>query len=158
LSGRDASLLYCVQKERKLGRVGKIVSVNTELADALLQDGILPVVCTVGVGKNGESMNINADEAASSLASALCAEKLTVITNVDGILSQGLLVSSVTSSVAEDMISKGIISGGMIPKVRSCTQAVDAGVKKAHIINGLVPHALLLELYTKQGIGTEVLA
>ncbi|MFA5106221.1 MAG: acetylglutamate kinase [Candidatus Micrarchaeia archaeon] len=157
LSGRDAGLMQCVQKKRSLGRVGSIVSVKTELVNALLQDGILPVICTVGSGRNGESMNVNADDAASSMACAMHAEKLTVITNVDGILSGRELVSSLTSSGAEKMIDGGAISGGMIPKVRSCISAVKGGVKKAHIINGLAPHALLLELYTRQGIGTEVL-
>ncbi len=158
LSGRDAGMIQCVQKSRKLGRVGRITSVRTDLVNALLQDGMLPVVCTIGSGRGAESMNVNADDAASAMASALRAEKLTVITNVDGILEQSRLVSSLASAQAESMISQGTISGGMIPKVRSCISAVNSGVKKAHIINGLVPHALLLELYTRQGIGTEVLS
>lgn len=156
VSGRDNRLLQCVQKDKKLGRVGTVAHVNPTVLNSVIDDGFLPVVCTVGVGKDGGSMNINADEAAASLAVALKAEKLTVMSNVDGILVNGKLVSSVTRKQATQMVDKKIITGGMIPKVRSCLQAVKGGVRKAHIVNGLVPHALLLEIYTNKGIGTEV--
>lgn len=140
-----------------LGRVGEVEKVNPEVLVALEKERFIPVIAPVGVGPDGDSYNINADLVASAVASSLKAEKLILLTDVEGVLDkQGRLMSTLTSSRAEEMISDGTITHGMIPKVSCCLQAVSSGVAKAHIIDGRKEHAVLLEIFTDVGIGTEI--
>ena len=119
----------------------------------------IPVIAPVGVGDDGQSYNINADLVAGAVASNLKAEKLILLTDVEGVLDKKKqLISSMTSQEADRFIKNGIIVGGMIPKVRCCQEAIRAGVPKAHIIDGRLEHAILLEMFTQQGIGTEIVA
>ncbi|MFW6334620.1 MAG: acetylglutamate kinase [Desulfosalsimonas sp.] len=139
------------------GLVGKVTGVNTELVKTLSARGFIPVIAPVGVGSGGETYNINADLVASKVAGALASGRLIYLTDVDGLLdSQQDLISSVDSDTARRMIQEGTISGGMIPKVEYALDAIESGVEKVQIINGTRSHALLLELFTDQGIGTQV--
>lgn len=141
----------------KLGLVGQVVGVNTEKITELLSRGEVPVVSCVGRDKSGQLTNINADTAATHIAQALGAEKLTILTNVDAVLDGDRQpISHLSAHEAEEYIEKGVIDAGMIPKVRACIEAAEHGVKKAHLLNGTVPRALLLEIFTDKGIGTEV--
>uniref|UniRef100_A0A7C4RU20 Acetylglutamate kinase n=1 Tax=Desulfatirhabdium butyrativorans TaxID=340467 RepID=A0A7C4RU20_9BACT len=138
------------------GLVGEVTEVNPTLIHTLATQGFIPVIAPVGVGENGETFNINADLVASHIAIALSAERLILLTDVDGILdAQGRLVSSLNRELAHALIEKGEITGGMIPKVECALEAILNGVQKVHIINGRKRHALLLELFTDRGIGTE---
>jgi acetylglutamate kinase len=157
LSGEDGSLLKAERVADDLGFVGRVVEVKSEIITSLLNDGFIPVIATIGLGENGESLNINADEAASKIAIALKAEKLIILTDVDGVMEKGNLISRMSASEAEEMLSKkDILSGGMRPKLGACLEAVKAGVGSAHILNGTLLHALLLELFTDAGVGTMV--
>lgn len=162
LSGHDAEILNVVKHtaEGDVGYVGDVTSVNLMPLKELTEFNIIPVVYPIGIDEKGEAYNVNADEAAAKIAMAMGVQKLIVLTNVKGIMRDpndpGSLYSSVSADEADDMIEKKIISGGMIPKVRSCVTALRGGVKKAHIIDGRIPHALLLEIFTDQGIGTEI--
>ena len=139
------------------GMVGTVSKINPEIIHTLTDKGFIPVIAPVGVGENGETYNINADLVASEIASALNAERLILMTDVDGLLnSESKLVSSADAETINTMIRKGEIKGGMIPKVECAMGALKTGVGKAHIINGIRPHALLLELFTDSGIGTQV--
>ncbi|MEX0602682.1 MAG: acetylglutamate kinase [Bacteroidota bacterium] len=140
-----------------LGQVGEIVSVNVPFLNLLLQNGMMPVVAPVGVGNEGEIYNVNADLAASAVATAMKAEKLVYLSDVEGILVGNTLVSTLTKSEAETMIGQGSIFGGMIPKVTSAFRTLDAGVQKVHIIDGRVKHSLLLEIFTDEGVGTQMI-
>jgi acetylglutamate kinase len=125
--------------------------------EALDQGGFIPVIAPVGVGAHGETYNINADLVAGAVAGALKAEKLILLTDQAGILDKDKnLISTLNKKKVEALVEKGIIAGGMIPKTRSCFEALDAGCAKVHIVDGRVPHALLLEIFTKEGIGTEI--
>jgi len=161
LCGKDADLIRARKLEgvQDVGQVGEVIGINTRVIEILDQDRFIPVIAPVGVGEAGESYNINADVAAGKLAAALGAEKLVYLTDVDGILDEaGRLVSTLSCAQAEELIQQGVIIRGMLPKVRACLAALRAGVPKAHIINGRVPHALLLELFTDKGIGTQIVA
>lgn len=139
------------------GMVGRVTAIDPDIIHTLAQKGFIPVIAPVGMGKSGETYNINADLVASKIASALGAERLVLMTDVDGLLNaSGVLVSSVVSAKIHAMIQKGEIKGGMIPKMESALEALENGVGKTHIINGTRPHALLLELFTDSGIGTQV--
>jgi len=139
------------------GMVGSVTRVNPEIIHTLTDNGFIPIIAPVGIGKNGETYNINADVVASKIASALNAERLILVTDVDGVLdSDKKLISSINSKKIYGMIKGGSIKGGMIPKVECATDALENGVGKAHIINGKTPHAVLLELFTDSGIGTQV--
>lgn len=139
------------------GMVGEVSSINPDIIHTLTEKGFIPIIAPVGVGKNGETYNINADLVASKVAAAIHAERLILLTDVDGLLdADKKLVSSVNSSTINDMIAAKQIVGGMIPKMECAVDALKAGVKKAHIINGKLPHAVLLELFTDSGIGTQV--
>jgi acetylglutamate kinase len=164
LSGKDAELL----RARKIppiaaedapvdpGRVGEVVAVNVEVVRRLDEAGYIPVIAPVGVGPDG-SYNINADHVAAAVAAALRAEKLIHLTDVEGVLDRdGKLVPSLTAAQAREAIRGGIISGGMIPKVECCLDALAQGVNKAHIIDGRLLHAVLLEIFTDRGVGTEI--
>ncbi len=138
-----------------LGWVGDVQHIDTGLLDLFKQSDIIPVVAPVGVGANGETFNINADAVAGHIAVALKAEKLILLTDVAGVLNgQGSLISQLFLEQSAQMMRDGIISGGMIPKVETCRRALEGGVSAAHIIDGRVEHALLLEVFTDQGIGT----
>ncbi len=139
------------------GMVGNVSNINPEIIHTLTAQGFIPVIAPVGVGNNGETYNINADVVASKVASALNAERLMLVTDVDGVLDMdNKLVSSVDAVTIGEMIESGEIKGGMIPKVECAIDALKSNVKKSHIINGKLPHAVLLELFTDSGIGTQV--
>ena len=144
-----------------VGHVGKVESVDTTVLEKLINTNMIPVISPVAMGEGGELYNINADEAASHLAMALKAEKLFVLTNVRGIMKDrndlNTLYESLSLSDVEALMNKKIIDSGMIPKTRACVNALEGKVKKAHIIDGNVPHALLLEIFTDKGIGTEII-
>ncbi len=170
LTGKDGMLItaekmtiYFQEDENKPpeiidpGMVGNVVSINPDIIHTLTAKGFIPVIAPVGVGKNGETYNINADLVASRIAAALNAARLMLVTDVDGVLDmEQKLISSVDAATIKEMISTGQITGGMIPKVECALDALINGVQKAHIINGKLPHAVLLELFTDSGIGTQV--
>ncbi|MBF0101427.1 MAG: acetylglutamate kinase [Desulfobacterales bacterium] len=139
------------------GLVGQVTRINPDLIHLLTKQDFIPIIAPVGVGESGETYNINADQVASSVAGALLAERLILMTDVDGIMdSQSTLIPTINTEQAERMIDQQIITGGMIPKVECAFHALKQGVEKVHIINGKRPHALLLELFTDTGIGTEL--
>jgi acetylglutamate kinase len=165
LSGRDGRLIKAkkaqparlADKDEDLGLVGEVERINPELIAALESHGFVPVIAPVGAGPQEKPYNINADTAAGALSAALGAEKFVLLTDVPGVLDlEKNLISSLSEDEAEEFIRNGVASGGMIPKIRCCLSALRGGVPKAHIIDGRVPHALLLELLTDQGIGTEI--
>jgi acetylglutamate kinase len=143
-----------------LGFVGRVFSVRTAVIEQVLDAGCIPVIAPLAVTLDGESLNCNADSAAWKVAADLKAEKLVVLSDVPGILrdrnNEASLISTVTKADVEQLDREGVISGGMLPKVDACVRAVEAGVRKAHMIDGRVPHALLLEIFTHEGIGTEI--
>ena len=138
-----------------IGQVGKIESIDPSVITALEAGGFIPVVAPIGIGHDGESYNINADLVAGKLAEVLHAEKLVLLTNTPGVLDEkGKLLTGVTPRQIDDMVASGALSGGMLPKISSALEAARSGVKTVHIIDGRVPHALLLEVLTDQGVGT----
>lgn len=144
-------------KDEELGYVGDVSEVRTEKLVAALEQGIIPVVACIGQDESGQFTNINADIAATNIAIALNAEKLTILTNVDAVMgADHQKISHLSAAQAQKHINNGVINGGMIPKVLACIDAVDHGVKKAHLLNGTAPRTLLLEIFTDKGIGTEV--
>jgi len=172
LSGKDDGLLKAVRKSGRakrpdgstemvdIGFVGEINKVSPDIVATLLQEGYIPVVSPVAVGEQGESYNVNADTAASALAVALKADKLIILTDVEGILEDRNNPSSLISTVTRDnvpmLVDRGVIDGGMIPKVECCVRALDGGVKTTHILDGRVKHSILLEVFTDRGVGTMV--
>ena len=160
MSGEDAQLLRVTCRDPELGFVGDIESVNTDVLDRLLADELIPVIATIGVDGAGQAYNVNADTAAGSIAGALGAEKLVYLTNIEGLRRNvddpTSHISSTTVDELEAMMAEGTLTGGMIPKIESCLHAIRCGVGKAHILDGRAPHALLLEVFTNAGIGTEV--
>lgn len=143
-----------------IGYVGDVEHVDTAPLLNLIDKGMIPVVAPIGRGPEGESFNVNADTAAGEIAAALHAEKLVFLTDVQGIMrdlaDDGSLLSTVRVSEVGELIDQGVICGGMIPKVEACVRSVKAGVRKTHVIDGRVPHTMLLEFYTRQGIGTQI--
>jgi len=140
-----------------IGLVGEVTEVRPGALQALDQGGFIPVIAPVGVGEHGETYNINADLVAGAVAGALKAEKLILLTDQTGILDKDKnLIPSLNKKKAESMVKAGTVSGGMLPKTKSCFDALEAGCAKVHIIDGRIPHALLLEIFTKEGIGTEI--
>ena len=162
VSGADVGLFQCVQRDSALGFVGDIVSVNPMAVQGLLDDGVVPVVATLGTDSAGQSYNINADTAASALAVALKAEKILFLTDIAGVLRDPTdpesLIPTLSPSSVKQLTKDGVISGGMIPKLDSCLHAVNGGVTTAHILDGRVAHVTLLELLTDTGVGTMVVA
>jgi len=162
LSGYDAEILNVVKHTENgdVGFVGDVSSVNTVLLKELTEFGRIPVIFPVGKGPDGEMYNVNADEAAANIAAAMHVPKFMVLTNVKGILRnpahEETLIPSLRVSETQQLIDQKIITGGMIPKVKACIDALQGGVQKAHIIDGRITHALLLEIFTDQGIGTEI--
>jgi acetylglutamate kinase len=165
LSGKDADLLRARRRFHRLpsgeevdiGLVGEVETVNPEPIRLLEEHGFVPVIAPVGVGHGGETYNINADLVAGDVAAALGAEKLIHLTDVQGILDgRGRLISTLAGKDAERLMQEGVIDGGMLPKVESSLRALKGGTAKAHIIDGRQPHVILLELFTREGIGTEI--
>ncbi len=171
LSGKDARLLSATKKlatvyegaERRkvdIGYVGKVVNVDTSIIEDLAEHDYVPVIAPIGVGEDGESYNINADYVAAEIAGALEAEKLLLLTDVEGVYKdindKDSFISTLTLAEAREYIKEGIIVGGMIPKVEACIRALEGGARKTHIIDGRAPHAIILEVFTSQGVGTQV--
>lgn len=161
LCGKDGRLIEAekIKSCDDLGLVGEVVRINPGIIQTLTEEGYIPVVSPIAAGPNGETLNINADYVAGALGGALKAHKLVLLTDVEGIyLGEGpeSLVSRLTQTEIHQLIRQGIIKGGMIPKVESCLSALEKGVENVHIIDGRKPHSLLLEIFTKEGIGTMV--
>lgn len=158
LSGADGHMILAEKKDERLGYVGDITQVNTQIILDVLEKGYIPVISTVGCDKQGNVYNINADTASAKIAGELQAESLISMTDISGILKdkddKDTLISSVNISEAKKLIEEGIVAGGMIPKVECCVNAINWGVKKVFIIDGTIPHAILMETLTDEGIGT----
>jgi len=144
------------QKSPKLGLVGEITKIDNNRILKIINNGFIPVISPLGIGNDFKQYNINADTAASNIAVALKAEKLTILTNVNGVIINKKLQTHIDFKAARREIKKGVINKGMIPKVEACVYAVKNKCPKAHLINGLVPHSLLLEIFTDEGVGTEI--
>ena len=160
VSGEDAGLLTVAPRESALGFVGDVAHVRASVLHRLLDEGLTPVVSTIGADTGGQPYNVNADEAARAIAVAMAAEKIVYLTAAPGLLEdvndETSLVRRLTSAELLERIDHHSVSAGMIPKLKACADAVDGGVRTAHIIDGRVPHALLIELLTDEGIGTMV--
>ena len=158
LCGIDGGLIKVHKKDEKLGQVGEIDSINKKILDDLLDGGFIPVISSIGIDDAGNPYNINADTAAAKIAAAIHAESMVVMSNINGVLKDkddpDSLIKKITLTDAEALKKDGTIAGGMIPKVDCCTNAVKEGVKKVFIINGEIPHAILIELLTDEGLGT----
>lgn len=158
LSGADGHMILAEKKDERLGYVGDITQVNTQIILDVLEKGYIPVISTVGCDKQGNVYNINADTASAKIAGELQAESLISMTDISGILKdkddKDTLISSIDISEAKELIENGIVAGGMIPKVECCVNAINWGVKKVFIIDGTIPHAILMETLTDEGIGT----
>ncbi len=158
LSGADGGIICATQKDPQLGRVGNVTRINRPLLDDLVESDYIPVVASVALGEDGGFFNVNADMVAGHIAAAIGAHKVIFLTDVDGLYEnfedKGSLISNLTLFEAQYLVENNIVSTGMIPKLQSCIQALEAGVFRAHIINGTTPHALLLELLTSTGVGT----
>ncbi|MGN0797786.1 MAG: acetylglutamate kinase [Christensenellales bacterium] len=161
ISGMDGRLIEAKQKDKKLGYVGKVTKVNISPVLDLLEKGYIPVISTLGCDKDGNTYNINGDTAAAYIAGALGAERLVMMTDVAGILRDkddvSTLIPSITISQAKELYEEGVISGGMIPKVDCCIEAINKGVRKVIIMDGRVEHAILMEMLTNEGAGTMVM-
>jgi len=158
LSGKDGRLLMAKQVENKeVGLVGEITSVDVAIIKDISRHGYIPVIAPIADGVDGRAYNINADTAAGSIASALSAEKFILLTDVEGVMgADGKLISVLKRSEIEKLIDDNVVTGGMIPKVTCCTDALKGGVREAHVVDGRIPHAILLEVFTDSGIGTEI--
>ncbi|MDQ1372985.1 MAG: acetylglutamate kinase, partial [Actinomycetota bacterium] len=160
LSGEDAGLIMATARNPELGFVGDVEDINTSIIDRLLAQELIPVVATIGSDDKGQAYNINADTAAGALAEAVGAEKLVYLTDIEGLRRDVADPASLIPTVSVDDLAKlmadGALQGGMVPKVESCVRAVRSGVRQAHILDGRLPHALLLEIFTPEGIGTMV--
>lgn len=171
LSGKDAELILAHKKlatvhengssrEVDIGYVGEVEKINVDILNDLLDQDYIPVIAPIGVGVGRESYNINADYVAAEVAGALQAEKLILLTDIEGIYrdykDKSTFISTLKQAEAKEMISQGAIAGGMIPKVEACLRALEAGAGKTHIIDGRLDHSLILEVFTSQGIGSEV--
>lgn len=160
LSGADAGLIRASLRNPELGFVGDVESVNPRIIERLLAEEFIPVISTIGADETGQAYNINADSVATAVAQAMGAEKLLYLTDVDGLLAdvsdRDSLIRSITVPGVHAMMASGALSGGMIPKAQACIDAVEAGVRSVHMINGTIPHVLLLELFTDDGVGTMI--
>jgi acetylglutamate kinase len=170
LSGKDGNLIeaekYYLSEEKAkdtpseiidIGLVGRVTKINAALIKSLAKDGFIPVIAPTGVGEHGETFNINADIVAGEVAAALQAEKMILLTDVEGVLDQQKrLINTMSDQDARRMIEAGVVEGGMFPKVKCCIKALRGGVRKAHIVDGRLKHAVLLEMFTDSGIGTEI--
>ncbi len=172
LSGKDAGLIRARRKNAvvyeegtarsvDIGSVGEVAAIDTEIIIDLLNRGYVPVISPIGMGESGESYNINADDVAAEIAGALHAEKLLLLTDVEGVYrdfaDRSSLISQLHFAQAREYIRSGVIAGGMIPKVEACLRALEAGAHKTHIVDGRLAHSIILEIFTSHGIGTMVL-
>jgi acetylglutamate kinase len=170
LSGKDARLIEAsrltrtvrdtnsnIEQVLDLGFVGEPQRINTQVLDVLRESEIIPVIAPIGIGEDGQTYNINADTAAGALASALNAEKLIMLTDVDGVLDgEGELIPRFSAERARELMTSGMITGGMIPKLETCLAALENGVDAVHILDGRRPHVILLEIFTEAGVGTKI--
>ena len=164
ISGKDGSVLRVKKKLSKgedIGFVGEVTKVNTELLNTLLDNDFVPVICPIGSDDEYHSYNINADDAACAIAKAMKAEKLAFLTDIEGVYKDpqdsSTLISELTVSEAHKLVGDGYIGGGMLPKINNCIEAIESGVSRVHILDGRIPHCLLLEIFTNKGIGTAIL-
>lgn len=170
VSGKDMSLITAKKlfhqpspehSPADIGFVGEVDSINPDVIRIFEQHGIVPVISPIAVDSTGQTFNINADTAAAAIAGAVHADKFILLTDVSGVLrdrnDESSLISSIRQAEVEPLIREGVIAGGMIPKVRACLTALEAGAKKTHILDGRQPHSLLLELFTDRGIGTQII-
>lgn len=164
ISGKDGKLLTVKKKLSKgedIGYVGEVTAVNTDILLDLLEKDFLPIVCPIGLDEEFHGYNINADDAASAIAEAVKAEKLAFLTDTEGVYMNpedtSSVISEMTVTEAQKLIDEGIIAGGMLPKIRNCMQAIKNGVSRVHILDGRIPHSILLEIFTNKGIGTAIL-
>ena len=167
LSGIDGRLIQCEQhktviegREVDIGYVGKITGINSRAIELIAKDEYIPVIAPVGIGPEGQSYNINADTVAGEIAAALKAEKLILLTDVEGVKSSkenGEILAALTVKEVHELIEQKIINGGMIPKVLGCVEALEKGVGRTHILDGRIPHCILLEIFTNKGIGTMIM-
>lgn len=160
LSGEDAGLIKVSQRDERLGFVGDVDHIDPAILERLIREELIPVIATIGMDEAGQAYNVNADTVAGAIAEALGAEKLVYLTDVAGVYrdfpDEDSLISRIDPDGLESLIAEGRASEGMIPKLRSCIHALRNGVTRAHILDGRVPHALLLEFFTREGIGTMV--
>jgi acetylglutamate kinase len=162
LSGDDGGLIAASKKQHEpdLGFVGEVDSINARVLSDLIGDGYIPIIASIGAGGRGESYNINADTVAAEVAAAIKADKIIFLTDVEGLYrdfaQKHTLISALTYAECKTMVDDKEVEGGMLPKVRGCMRAIEAGVHRAHILNGTIPHAMLLEIFTNEGIGTMI--
>lgn len=164
ISGKDGGTLKVEKKlsnGEDIGYVGNVTEVDTNLIQSLLKDDFLPVICPIGFGDDYHAYNINADDAACAIAKAFNAEKLAFLTDIEGVYrdfnDKSSLISELTVSEAKNLVNSGVIEGGMLPKLNNCIEAIEQGVSRVHILDGRIPHCLLLEIFTNKGIGTAIL-
>ena len=161
VSGVDAGLIRATARDARLGFVGDVTEINPEVIQGLIDDEFIPVIATIGSDESGQAYNINADTVAGAIAEAIGAEKLVYLTDIEGlrrdVADASSLIRQVTADELDELVDRGIIAGGMIPKVASCVHAVRNGVHRAHILDGRIAHVLLLEIFTDAGIGTMVM-
>lgn len=165
LSGKDGGMLKVEKKlsaGQDIGYVGEITDVNAKVLYDLLDKDFLPIICPIGLDNNFDTYNINADDAACAVAKAVGADKLVFLTDIEGLYKdindKSSFISRLTASEADELIGSGVIGGGMLPKLNNCTSAIKNGVSRVHILDGRVPHCLLLEIFTKNGIGTAIIS
>ncbi len=174
ISGKDSELIHARKSPKKviinkvtgeskevdLGFVGEVTCINNEILEMFTSNGYIPVVAPIGLGENGTTLNLNADTAAGEIADSMGAEKLIILTDVPGVLRDpddpSTKIQKIHIDEIPELIEEGIITGGMIPKIETCVNAIKGGVKSAHILDGRVPHSILLEIFTKDGIGTMI--
>ena len=164
ISGKDGGLLKVDKKlsdGQDIGYVGEVKEVNPKILYDLLENDYLPIVCPIGLDDNYDTYNINADDAACAIAKAVGADKLVFLTDIEGLYKdindKNSFISRITASEADDLISEGFIGGGMLPKLNNCTSAIKNGVNRVHILDGRIPHCLLLEIFTNEGVGTAII-
>ncbi|MDD3745374.1 MAG: acetylglutamate kinase [Anaerostipes sp.] len=164
LSGKDAEMIRVKKKivdGKDIGYVGDITEVKTELMEALIEDDFVPVISPIGLGENNEGYNINADDTACAIATALNAEKLVFLTDIEGVFfdptDKTTLIPEMDLKQAHEFIDNGVVGGGMLPKLTNCIKAIENGVARVHILDGRVEHCLLLEFFTEKGVGTAIL-
>ena len=164
ISGKDGRLLSVKKKYANgedIGFVGDVTNVNADILYDLLEKDFLPIICPVGLDDDNNTYNINADDAACAIAKAMKAEKLAFLTDIEGVYKEpqdpSTLISELTVSEAHKLVGDGYIGGGMLPKINNCIEAIESGVSRVHILDGRIPHCLLLEIFTNRGIGTAIL-
>ncbi|MDE5592333.1 MAG: acetylglutamate kinase, partial [Clostridiales bacterium] len=160
LCGKDSQLIKAERLDPELGYVGKITEINAKLLEILARAEFIPVIASIATDENGNSYNVNADTAAAAIGAAMHAEKLLFLTDIDGIMTDKdnaeTLINRITVSGLQKMIADGTVSGGMVPKAQSCIDAIERGINSVFVLNGTLPHSILLELFTDSGVGTMI--